>query len=277
MTSLTQTRLAVGDVDIPRIGLGTFRTSPDEARELVRAAIDVGYRHIDTARRYDNETGVGAGIRDSGLPREELFLTTKFAYSAAAPADAVASARSSLVDLGVDYVDLLLMHWPNVELVPEATFAALQPLVDEGVVRSLGISNAGPRLLRRVLDAVPLVNLQVEHHPYLPQDELLALVEEAGLTFTAYAPFAEGRVFNEPVIVAIGEKHGRTGGQVALRWLLDKPRTIVIPKTGRLDRLAQNIDGLDFVLDADDIAAIDALGGQQRRFFGDPPFPVDWS
>jgi diketogulonate reductase-like aldo/keto reductase len=256
---------------IPRIGLGTFNTPSEQASALVRSALEAGYRHIDTAMRYDNEPGVGQGVRDSSVPRGEIFITTKFPHTLAAAGDVVDAAWSSIRDLGVDYVDLLLMHWPNGEVPVEETFGALAPLVADGVIRGVGLSNAPAALVRRALTVTPLANVQVEHHPYLPQDTLRELVTAEGLALTAYAPFAEGRVFADPVLTAIGARYGKSAGQVTLRWLLSKPRTVVIPKTAKPERLAANLDVLDFDLDLDDVQRIDALGASRQRFF-DPPW-----
>jgi 2,5-diketo-D-gluconate reductase B len=262
--------LAAG-VSIPRIGFGTFNVTPDDARVLVRRAVEVGYRHIDTAMRYDNEPGVGQGVRDSSVPRGEVFVTTKFPHTLAGARDVVDAAWASIRALGLDYVDLLLMHWPNGEVPVEETFGALAPLVADGVIRAVGLSNAPAALVRRALTVTPLANVQVEHHPYLPQDTLRELVTAEGLTLTAYAPFAEGRVFADPVLTAIGARYGKSAGQVTLRWLLSKPRTVVIPKTARPERLAANLDVLDFDLDQGDVQRIDALGASRQRFF-DPPW-----
>jgi diketogulonate reductase-like aldo/keto reductase len=262
--------LAAG-VSIPRIGFGTFNVTPDDARVLVRRAVEVGYRHIDTAMRYDNEPGVGQGVRDSSVPRGEVFVTTKFPHTLAGARDVVDAAWASIRALGLDYVDLLLMHWPNGEVPVEETFGALAPLVADGVIRAVGLSNAPAALVRRALTVTPLANVQVEHHPYLPQEALRELVTAEGLTLTAYAPFAEGRVFADPVLTAIGARYGKSAGQVTLRWLLSKPRTVVIPKTARPERLAANLDVLDFDLDPGDVQRIDALGASRQRFF-DPPW-----
>jgi len=271
MTDSQLTALEAAGVTIPRIGLGTFRTTPDEARDLVRRAVEVGYRHIDTALAYKNESGVGQGVRDSSVPRSEIFVTTKFPHTLAGPGDVVDAAWASIRELGLDYVDLLLMHWPNGEVPVEETFEALAPLVADGVVRAVGLSNAPAVLVRRALTVTPLATVQVEHHPYLPQDTLHELVTAEGMTLTAYAPFAEGRVFADPVLTAIGATYGKSAGQVTLRWLLRKPRTVVIPKTATPDRLVLNLDLGDFDLDPDDVRRIDALGAAPQRFF-DPPW-----
>lgn len=271
MTGSQLPDLETAGIKIPRIGLGTFRTSPEEARDLVRHAVETGYRHIDTALAYKNESGVGQGVRDSSVPRGEIFVTTKFPHMVAAPGDVVDAAWTSIRTLGLDYVDLLLMHWPNEEVPVGDTLRALAPLVADGHVRALGLSNAPAALVRQGLDAAPLATVQVEHHPYLPQDALRELVVAEGMTLTAYAPFAEGRVFDDPVLASIAARYGKNPGQVTLRWLLGQPRTVVIPKTARPERLAQNLDIWDFELDAEDVRRIDALGVVRQRFF-DPPW-----
>jgi len=263
--------LEAAGVRIPRIGLGTFNTPSEQAAALVRRALEAGYRHIDTAMRYDNEPGVGQGVRDSSVPRGEVFVTTKFPHTLAAAGDVVAAAWASIRDLGLDYVDLLLMHWPNAEVPVEETFVALAPLKADGVIRAVGMSNAPAALVRRALTVTPLATVQVEHHPYLPQDTLHELVTAEGMTLTAYAPFAEGRVFADPVLTSIGARYGKNAGQVTLAWLLRKPRTVVIPKTSRLERLTSNLDVFGFELEAEDAHRIDALGAARQRFF-DPPW-----
>jgi diketogulonate reductase-like aldo/keto reductase len=220
---------------------------------------------------YRNEPGVGQGIRDSSVPRSKVFVTTKFPHTMAAAGEVVDAAWSSIRALGLEYVDQMLMHWPNAEVPPEQTFEALAPLVADGVIRSVGMSNAPSALVRRALTVNPLATVQVEHHPYLPQETLQELVAAEGMTLTAYAPFAEGRVFSDPVLTSIGAKYGKNAGQVTLRWLLRQPRTVVIPKTAQLERLPQNLDIGDFELDPDDVMRIDALGTTPRRFF-DPPW-----
>ena len=275
MTATSVATVEAGAVSIPRIGLGTFRMASDSARDLVGRALEIGYRHVDTAMKYDNERAVGAAVRECAVPRAQIFVTSKFAHTEAAPADAVRAARTSIDTLGLDYVDLFLLHWPNLEIPPERTFAALLPLVDEGVIRALGMSNAPVALLRRALSAAPIAAVQVEHHPYLAQRALMRFTAEHGLCLTAYAPFAEGRVFSDPVLVDIARKHGRSAGQVTLRWLLDEPRTAVIPKTARVERLAENLDVVGFDLDDDDRRRIAELADSRQRFF-DPPWGPEW-
>ncbi|MGH3223413.1 MAG: aldo/keto reductase, partial [Streptosporangiaceae bacterium] len=168
--------LEAAGVRIPRIGLGTFNTPGEQAAALVRRALEVGYRHIDTAMRYENEPEVGQGVRESTVPRGEIFITTKFPHTLAAGGDVVDAAWASIRALGLGYVDLLLMHWPNAEVPVEETFEALAPLKADGVIRAVGMSNSPAALVRRALTVTPLATVQVEHHPYLPQDTLRELV-----------------------------------------------------------------------------------------------------
>jgi 2,5-diketo-D-gluconate reductase B len=261
-------------VVMPALGLGVFQTPPDETRAAVEAALAIGYRHIDTARGYENEAEVGAGIRDAGVPREEFFLTTKVPPDQAAPDDVRATAEASLRDLGTDYVDLLLLHWPNPDVPLEQTLSAMRALQEEGKTRHIGVSNFPPGMMRTAVGSVPLFADQVEMHPFLAQGDLLALADEHDFTVTAYAPLAHGKVPDDPTLRAIGSEVGKTAGQVALRWLLDMPRTTVIPKASSHERRAENFDVFDFSLSDDQRARIAALPKDQRDF--DPPFAPDW-
>jgi diketogulonate reductase-like aldo/keto reductase len=268
--------LEAAGVRIPRIGLGTFNIPPDDTAELVRSALEAGYRHVDTAMMYRNEPGVGQGVRDSSVPRDEVFVTTKFPHAMAAAGQVPDAAWSSVRALGLGHIDLLLMHWPNADVPVEETFGALVPLVADGVIRSVGLSNAPAGLVRRALAVTPLAAIQVEHHPYLPQETLYRLAAAEGIALTAYAPFAEGRVFSDPVLNEIGAKHGKTAGQVTLRWLLRRPQTAVIPKTARPERLPVNLDVFDFELDEHDVERINALGASRQRFFDPPWYRFTW-
>lgn len=265
-----------GEICIPRIGLGTFNIPPHDTAALVRRALEVGYRHVDTAMMYRNETEVGQGVRDSSVPRDEVFVTTKFPHTMAAASEVPDAAWSSVRALGLGHIDLLLMHWPNADVPLEETLGALTPLVADGLIRSVGLSNAPAALVRRALAVTPLATIQVEHHPYLRQETLYKLVVAEGITLTAYAPFAEGRVFSDPVLKEVGVKHGKTAGQVTLRWLLRRPQTVVIPKTARPERLPANLDVSDFELDEDDIERINALGASRQRFFDPQWYPFAW-
>jgi 2,5-diketo-D-gluconate reductase B len=267
--------ITIQETEVPRLGFGTFELPGDACREGVRDALEIGYRHIDTARGYENEREVGQGMRDSGVARAEIFLTTKVPPEQAAPTDVRRSTEASLRDLGTDYVDLLLLHWPAPEVPLEHTLGALRELQEEGKARAIGVSNFPPRLLREALDHVPVFADQVEFHPFLGQDTLLKLSEEHDFTVTAYAPLAHGKVPGDPTLREIGADHGKSAGQVALRWLLDQPRTTVIPKASSHQRRAENYDVFDFELSDDARMRIAALPKDQRDF--DPPWGPNWS
>ena len=271
---MTQT-IDVQGVTVPRVGFGTWQITGEECYEAVRHALELGYRHIDTARAYDNEEEVGRAIADAGVPREEVFLTTKI-WTSEFGADALPrAAADSLRKLGTDHVDLLLLHWPNPDVPLEETLGALAREREAGRARLIGVSNFPPGLLERALRLGPVANDQVEFHPYLGQDRLLALAETHELFVTAYSPLAQGDVARDPVLREIGEEHGRTPGQVALRWLLDHERVVVVPKSASPQRRAENFDAFGFELSDDQRARIDALPKDRRQ--GDPSWAPDWN
>ena len=259
---------------MPRLGFGTWQIVGRDCVEAVRDALELGYRHVDTARAYDNEAEVGRAIRESGIPREEIFLTTKVWMDDAEPSRVRASAEASLRDLGSDYVDLLLLHWPNPDVPVERTLEAMLELVERGAVRHAGVSNFPPGHLRRALDAGPVFCDQVEYHALLGQRELLEIAAEQDLMITAYAPFGHGAVLREPALAEIGRAHGKSPAQVALRWLLDQPRVSTIPKAASHRNRAANLEVWDFGLSDDERERIDALPKDQREF--DPGWAPDW-
>jgi 2,5-diketo-D-gluconate reductase B len=260
------TTIEIQDTSVPVIGLGTWQMTGDECAEAVRDALALGYRHIDTARAYGNERDVGEGLRAAGVPREDIFLTTKVWLDDAWPDRLRASCEGSLTDLGVDRVDLLLQHWPNEHVPIGDTLEAMSVLRDEGLVGHFGVSNFPPDMLREALDFGPVFCDQVEFHPFLAQDELLQIATEDDLLVTAYAPLAHGKVPNDPTLREIGAAHGKSPGQVALRWLLDHPNTCAVPKASSHERRAENLDVFDFALDDEERARIDALPKDQRDF-----------
>jgi diketogulonate reductase-like aldo/keto reductase len=234
--------------------------------------LDLGYRHIDTAQIYGNEAEIGRAIRDSGLPRSEVFLTTKIAPSNLRKADVRRSHDESLKRLGLDQVDLLLIHWPNSSIPLGETLEALTALRDAGKTRAIGVSNFTVALLRETIErhGADIICNQVEYHPFLPQRRLLEAMRRYGLMLTAYAPVARGRVFRDPTLTAIAKKYGKSPGQVALRWLLNQDKVAAIPKAGRREHAAANIDIFDFRLAPEDRATIDKLGGDADRM-------VEWA
>jgi 2,5-diketo-D-gluconate reductase B len=245
---------------IPSIGLGTWRLDGRTCYEAVRHGLELGYRHIDTARMYRNEQEVGRALRDSEVDREEVWLTTKLWRDDVAPDRLPRAAADSLRRLGTDYVDLLLLHWPFPQVPLEAQLQGLVRLRDAGTIRELGVSNYPPDLLRAALQQAPVYSDQVEYHPYVDQSELLAECVEHDVVLTAYSPVARGRVARDPVLVEIGEAHGKTPAQVALRWLIDQPMVVAIPRSASAQRRAENLDVFDFSLTSDERARIDDIG-----------------
>ena len=260
---------------LPRLGFGTWQITGPDCAEAVRHALEIGYRHIDTARAYENEREVGRGIAGSGVPREEIFVTTKVPHTRLRPDQVRASAEASLRDLGLDQVDLLLAHWPDPDVPLEDTLGAFTRLQEEGLTRLIGVSNFPPGLFARALELAPVATNQVEYHPFLGQERLLEVAEAHDVFLTAYSPLAHGRVVEEPVLQEIGAAHGKSAGQVALRWLLDQPRVAAVPKAAGAARRAENLDVLDFELAPEERARIQALPKDRREI--DPPWAPDWN
>ena len=244
---------------IPQLGLGTWPLRGEDAAVAVSTAIELGYRHVDTAAKYENEDGVGEGIRRSGIDRGELFITTKLDGGYQGDDRAIAGLRASLDRLGLDYVDLLLIHWPlpaRGEFV--STWHTFEALQAEGLARSIGVSNFKPAHLDVLLadsDVVPAVN-QVQLSPAIPRLATREYDEANGIVTEAWTPIKG--VLNSPVLAAIGEKHVKTAAQVALRWHIQNG-VVAIPKTSDPERMAQNADIFDFALDEDDLAVIGTL------------------
>ena len=259
---------------VPKLGFGTWEILGRDCEEAVADALEIGYRHIDTAQAYDNEAEVGKALAASGVPRKELWLTTKLWRSEFAPDKVRASTESSLERLQIDCVDLLLLHWPNDEVPLEKTLGALAQIRDEGLIKHFGVSNFPAHMLREALNIAPIFADQVEFHPVLGQDELAELAVENDFMVTAYSPLARGKVPGDETLGAIGERHGKTAGQVALRWLLDKPNVATIPKASSHERRLENFEVFDFELSDDDRAQIDALPKDGRIL--DPGFAPDW-
>ncbi|HEY1503788.1 MAG TPA: aldo/keto reductase [Stellaceae bacterium] len=264
--------ITVKNVTVPALGFGTWALSGNAAYLATRMVLDLGYRHIDTAQIYGNEAEIGRAIRDSGMPRSEIFLTTKIAPGNLAKADVRRSHEESLRRLGLDQVDLLLIHWPNAGIPLGETLEALTRLRDAGKTRTIGVSNFTAALLREAIEqhGADIICNQVEYHPFLPQRRLLEAMRRYGLMLTAYAPVARGRAFRDPTLTAIGKKFGKSPGQVALRWLLDQEKVAAIPKAGRREHAAANIDIFDFQLSPEDHATIDGLAAEADRM-------VEWA
>jgi 2,5-diketo-D-gluconate reductase B len=256
---MTQTFSAHG-ANIPALGFGTSPLTGGLTAETVVAALKAGYRHIDTARKYGTEGEVGEAIRHSGVARGEIFLTTKVSHENLRPADFARSVEQSLKALQTDYVDLLLVHWPNPEIAPEAYMPALAKAKRDGLARHIGVANFNIALIGRAvaLCPEPLAALQAEYHPYLDQSKLLAAVRRHGLVFIAYCPLGRGRLFSDPVLAEIAKACGRTVAQTALRWLIQQ-NVAVIPRSSNPQRIADNAKIFDFALSEEEMTRIAAL------------------
>lgn len=251
---------------IPAIGLGTGGLGEDCA-EIVAAALAAGYRHIDTARKYGSERGVGGAIRAAGVPRSEIFLTTKVSHEHLHAGDFERSTQASLQALGLDQVDLLLVHWPAPDMPLPETMGALAQMKRRGLTRHIGVANFNIALLDEVISLCPepLVALQAEYHPYLDQSKVLAACRRHGLVFIAYCPLARGRLLGDPVIGEIARAKGRTAAQVALRWLVQQDGVAAIPGSSSRERVAENIDISGFALTDDEMKRIAALARRNGR------------
>ncbi len=255
-----------GDVDIPQLGFGVFQVPPGDTAQVVTRAFETGYRHIDTASAYANEAGVGEALRAADLPREEVFITTKCFNDDHGYDEATKALSTSLARLGLDFVDLYLIHWP----VPSRdryvdTWKAFVELRAQGLIRAIGVSNFQAPHLERVIEAtgvVPAVN-QVELHPRLQQPELRREHEELGIVTEAWSPLAQGQVLEDPVIARIAEAHGKTPGQAVIRWHL-QIGNVVIPKSVTPERIEQNFDVFDFELSEPEMGAIEQLDVGER-------------
>ena len=245
---------------IPALGFGTSPMTGGLSVTTVLAALKAGYRHIDTARKYGTERAVGEAMRASGLPRADIFLTTKVSHENLRAGDFARSVDESLAALKADYVDLLLVHWPNPAIASAETMPALAKAKREGLARHIGVANFNIALLDQAvaLCPEPLVALQAEYHPYLDQSKLLAAVRRHKLAFIAYCPLGRGRLFGDPVLAGIAGKRGRSVAQIALRWLMQQ-NVGAIPFSSKPERIAGNFDVFDFTLSDDEMKSISAL------------------
>jgi 2,5-diketo-D-gluconate reductase A len=263
-------------VEIPQLGFGVYQIAPEDATGACLDALEVGYRHIDTAEMYGNEREVGEAVRKSGIPREEIFITSKLNNGHHRRDAALRAFEQTLDDLDLGYVDLFLIHWPLPQVGDFVeTWKAMEEMYASGRVRAIGVSNFQPAHLHRIrdeADIVPAVN-QVEVHPYLVQDEVRRANAEMGIATEAWSPIARGRVLDDPTIVEIGQRLGRTPAQITLRWHLQRG-DIVFPKSANRDRMAENRDVFGFQLSPDDMAAITGLNRDERT--GPDPDTFNW-
>jgi 2,5-diketo-D-gluconate reductase B len=256
---------------IPLAGLGTWDLRGRTCARVVEQALRLGYRHIDTAEMYDNERELGEGLRASGVPRNEVFVTTKVWPSHFAPRELLRAAKDSLVKLRLSEVDLLLLHWPNPQVPLSETLGALCQVKEGGMARHIGVSNFNTKLLDEAvaLSTEPLVCNQFECHPFLDQSKLIAACREKGMAVVAYSPIARGGAKNDAVLARIGQEHGKTAAQVCLRYLVQQD-IVVIPRTSKVERLEENVSIFDFALTDTEMAEIANLARRDGRI-------VDWS
>ncbi|WP_110589971.1 aldo/keto reductase [Microbacterium suaedae] len=266
MTAVPEIDLNTG-ATIPQLGYGTYQVAPDETKAAVLSAFEVGYRHIDTAQGYQNEQGVGEALRESGLGRDDVFVTSKLANGAHRRDDVLRTADESLARLGIEAMDLFLIHWPlpmiDVDFVD--TWKTMIEIRDAGKARAIGVSNFQVPHLRRLLDetgVVPAVN-QIEVHPYLTNETVRAFGAEHGIRTEAWSPTAQGAVLGDPVLQEIADRVGRTTAQVTLRWHIQRG-DIVFPKSVTRSRIEENFRLFDFELTEEEVAAIAALNRDER-------------
>lgn len=263
---------------IPMIGLGTVRFSGPDSVRLVREALRLGYRHLDTAQNYGSEPEVGEGLQTSGVPRAEVFVTTKINPPNMAPDDLLRTTKESLTKLRLSEVDLLLLHWaPPKPFTLGETLDALSRAKRQGLTKHIGISNFNIALMDEAvkLSPEPLVCNQIEIHPYLDQRKVIEACHRLSLAVVAHCPIARGAIFGDPVIERIAAKHGRTAAQVVLRWLLQQD-IVIIPRSSKLERAKENFDVFGFALSDAEMAAIDALKRPNSRLITEAKWAKDW-
>jgi 2,5-diketo-D-gluconate reductase B len=263
---------------LPKIGMGTFRLKGNDARDAVKSALSLGYRHIDTAQMYDNEAAVGDGITSSGIPRREIFLTTKIWHDKLHASDLINSLQGSLDRLKTDHVDLALIHWPSPgdEVPMEEYLGALKDAQREGLAEHIGISNftcAQMDEAKRILGDASIFTNQVEVHPFLANRKVVDHARKLGITVTGYMPLAVGKVMEDETLQRIAENHNATPAQIAIAWVASRG-IVPIPSSTRPAHQKANLDALEIELSGEDIKAIDALDRDER--IADPGFAPDW-
>lgn len=273
--TFTQSAPANG-ANIPLLGLGTWDIRGDVCKRIVEQALRLGYRHVDTAQAYENEREVGEGVRNSGLPRDHVHVTTKVWWTQLAPADLLRSTRESLVKLKLDYVDLLLIHWPNPSVPLDQTIAALCKAKRDGMTKHIGISNFTTALIDQAVQysTEPIATNQIEMHPYLGQSKVIEACKANGISVTAYSPIVRGRAGDDPALAKIGRAHKKSIAQICLRYLVQQG-VIAIPRTGKIERLSENSEIFDFELSAAEMAAIHALARPDGRLVS-PSWAPAW-
>ncbi len=266
--------IAIGGQCMPSLGFGTYELNGATCRHAVEAALATGYRHIDTASMYGNEGEVGRALRSSSVPRNEVFVTTKVWFDRLHRRGVLRSCERSLELLGSDYVDLLLVHWPNPEVPLEETLGAMDEVVASGKARAIGVSNFPPRMMREARKLANVVCDQVEYHPYLAQSDILGVARSLDIAVTAYCPLAQGEVVDDPTLREIGRRHDKSSAQVAIRWLVQQEMVAAIPRAGNPDHIQENFEVFDFSLTREERRAVANLSRAQRII--DPEFAPEW-
>ena len=280
MRAKTYNIRTAGQANIPVLGLGTWQSTGQDCIDVVSQGLKMGYEHIDTAQAYGNEKEVGQGIKQSGIARDKFFLTTKIFPDDMKfePENLVAAAKRSLENLDTDYVDLLLLHWPDDRVPLSETIPALCELQKQGLTRNIGVSNFN---IANIIEAkkyadVPIVVNQVEFHPFIKQNTLQTFLNNHHILLEAYSPLARGDVFDNEVIKEIADRHGITAAQVSLAWILSDKHRIAIPKTSNPDHLQGNLDAINVQLSADEIEKINKLARSDGRKIKHPDYSPEW-
>lgn len=280
MRAKTYNIRTAGQANIPVLGLGTWQSTGQDCVDVVSQALKMGYEHIDTAQAYGNEKEVGQGIKQSGVSRDKFFLTTKIFPDDMKfePEKLIAAAKRSLADLDTDYVDLLLLHWPDDRVPLSETIPALCELQKQGLTRHIGVSNFN---IANIIEAekyadVPIVVNQVEFHPFIKQKTLQTFLNNHHILLEAYSPLARGDVFDNEIIKEIADKHNVTPAQISLAWILSDKHRIAIPKTSNPDHLQGNLDAIKVQLSADDIEKISSLARADGRKIKHPDYSPEW-
>ncbi|MCC9135900.1 aldo/keto reductase [Pontibacter silvestris] len=269
-------KVEIKDSKIPALGFGTFQLNSQEARQMVEAAINAGYRHIDTAQAYQNEQAVGEAIKATGIARNDIFLTTKVWRDNLGGKDFLPSVEASLKKLQTEQVDLLLVHWPNADVPVEEYIGELVKAQEKGYTKYIGVSNHTTKLLDQVLaTGADIITNQVEYHPLINQAKLYNYLRAHDITLTAYSPIAQGAVLGNEALKAIADKYGKNEVQITLRWLMQQDGVLAIPRSSKESHMKSNLNIFDFELSQDEVTQIDKLREQNKRVVN-PGFAPDW-
>lgn len=270
--------VSANGANIPALGFGTFRMPDADVNRILPEALKLGFRHVDTAQIYKNEQAVGDVLKSSGIARQDIFLTTKVWVDRVGHKEFITSVDESLTKLKTDYVDLLLLHWPQSEMPLADRIGALNELRKAGKVKNIGVSNFSTALMAEAvnLSDAPIVNNQVEYHPYLDQTKVLTEAAKTGMSVTGYYLMADGAVPKDEVLKDIGAKHGKTAAQVVLRWAVQQKGVIALSKTATESRLPENFDIFDFALSEDEMAAVHKLARADGRIVNPGHLAPEW-